>query len=117
MGSCDDIVLHNGATIAQSLTSMRTQRTPCLSVCVYVVRLWYHVIVSCSHFVAPTPHRIQGEAVWRVEKGGSFLCHPSYCNRHRTSARTAAEEDSSTANLGFRCAGDAPTATAADGTA
>ena len=40
----------------------------------------------------------------RVMKGGSFLCHKSYCNRYRVAARTANTPDSSTANIGFRCA-------------
>ncbi len=40
----------------------------------------------------------------RVMKGGSYLCHRSYCNRYRVAARTAQTPDSSTANIGFRCA-------------
>ncbi len=40
----------------------------------------------------------------RVMKGGSFLCHKSYCNRYRVAARSANTPDSSTANIGFRCA-------------
>jgi sulfatase modifying factor 1 len=39
----------------------------------------------------------------RVMKGGSFLCHPSYCNRYRVAARTSNTPDSSTSNIGFRC--------------
>jgi len=41
----------------------------------------------------------------RVIKGGSFLCHKSYCNRYRVAARTSNTADSSTAHIGFRCAG------------
>ena len=40
----------------------------------------------------------------RVMKGGSFLCHKSYCNRYRLGARTSNTPDSSTSNIGFRCA-------------
>lgn len=40
----------------------------------------------------------------RVMKGGSFLCHKSYCNRYRVAARSSNTPDSSTANIGFRCA-------------
>jgi formylglycine-generating enzyme required for sulfatase activity len=40
----------------------------------------------------------------RVTKGGSFLCHKSYCNRYRVAARTRNTPDSSTSNTGFRCA-------------
>jgi len=40
----------------------------------------------------------------RVQRGGSFLCHASYCNRYRNSARMGNTPDSTTSNLGFRCA-------------
>jgi formylglycine-generating enzyme len=40
----------------------------------------------------------------RVMKGGSFLCHKSYCNRYRVAARTSNTPDSSTSNVSFRCA-------------
>ncbi len=39
----------------------------------------------------------------KVMKGGSYLCHASYCNRYRLAARTANTPDSSTTNIGFRC--------------
>ena len=38
----------------------------------------------------------------KVIRGGSFLCHDSYCNRYRTSSRTSNSIDSSTSNMGFR---------------
>jgi formylglycine-generating enzyme required for sulfatase activity len=37
-------------------------------------------------------------------RGGSYLCHDSYCNRYRVSARTGASPDSSTGHTGFRLA-------------
>jgi sulfatase modifying factor 1 len=40
----------------------------------------------------------------RVLKGGSHLCAPEYCLRHRPAARTPQAEDSSTTHIGFRCA-------------
>ena len=43
----------------------------------------------------------------RVMRGGSYLCHASYCNRYRVAARSANTPDSSTGNIGFRCAADA----------
>lgn len=43
----------------------------------------------------------------RVKKGGSYLCHRSYCYRYRCAARSQNTEDSSAGNLGFRCAKDA----------
>lgn len=42
----------------------------------------------------------------RVMRGGSYLCHASYCNRYRTDARSANTPDSATTNLGFRCVRD-----------
>jgi formylglycine-generating enzyme required for sulfatase activity len=43
----------------------------------------------------------------RVTRGGSYLCHHSYCNRYRVAARTWNTADSSTGNTGFRCAAPA----------
>ncbi|TBL81694.1 formylglycine-generating enzyme family protein [Paenibacillus thalictri] len=43
----------------------------------------------------------------RSMRGGSYLCHKSYCNRYRVAARTANTPDSSTGNMGFRCVADA----------
>jgi len=40
----------------------------------------------------------------RAQRGGSYLCHASYCRRYRVSARLGAEPESSTGNLGFRVA-------------
>lgn len=42
----------------------------------------------------------------RVMRGGSYLCHPSYCNRYRVAARSSNTQDSSTTNTGFRCVRD-----------
>jgi sulfatase modifying factor 1 len=42
----------------------------------------------------------------RLNRGGSYLCHDSYCNRYRVAARTSNTPDSSTGNLGFRCVRD-----------
>ncbi|WP_246061304.1 formylglycine-generating enzyme family protein [Paenibacillus oralis] len=40
-------------------------------------------------------------------RGGSYLCHHSYCNRYRVAARSRNSPDSSSGNAGFRCAADA----------
>ena len=40
----------------------------------------------------------------RVMRGGSYLCHASYCNRYRVDARSANTPDSSAGNIGFRLA-------------
>jgi sulfatase modifying factor 1 len=42
----------------------------------------------------------------RSLRGGSYLCHASYCRRYRVSARMGNTPDSSTGNIGFRCAGN-----------
>lgn len=38
----------------------------------------------------------------RVMRGGSYLCHDSYCNRYRVAARTSNTPESSSGNCGFR---------------
>ena len=43
----------------------------------------------------------------KVMRGGSYLCHDSYCNRYRVAARSSNTPDSSTGNTGLRCARDA----------
>ncbi|MFL5962244.1 MAG: formylglycine-generating enzyme family protein [Gaiellaceae bacterium] len=40
----------------------------------------------------------------KVQKGGSYLCHHSYCARYRIQARIGSSRDSSTGNAGFRVA-------------
>ena len=41
-----------------------------------------------------------------VIKGGSFLCHASYCMRYRPAARQSQAADSPTNHAGFRCVAD-----------
>ena len=62
---------------------------------------WFH---SDFHRTA-TQNNPQGppSGTMRVMKGGSFLCHKSYCNRYRVAARTSNTPDSSASNIGFRC--------------
>jgi len=47
-----------------------------------------------------------GAGTARVMRGGSYLCHASYCNRYRVAARTSNPPDSATGNQGFRVAYD-----------
>jgi formylglycine-generating enzyme len=42
----------------------------------------------------------------RSTRGGSYLCHDSYCRRYRVAARNSMEPDSSTGNTGLRCVRD-----------
>jgi formylglycine-generating enzyme len=64
----------------------------------------------CSDWYLPRyyrnspPHNPQGPTVGagRVMRGGSYLCHDSYCNRYRVAARTSNSPESSSGNCGFR---------------
>jgi sulfatase modifying factor 1 len=60
----------------------------------------WHVTATRRNPVGPP----QGSL--RVIKGGSYLCHKSYCNRYRVAARTSNTPDSSTTNISFRCVRD-----------
>jgi sulfatase modifying factor 1 len=65
---------------------------------------WFH---SSFHFNGPREDPTgppTGQA--KVMRGGSHLCHDSYCNRYRVAARSSNTPDSSTGNMGFRCAMD-----------
>lgn len=43
-----------------------------------------------------------GRHTGRVQRGGSYLCHASYCNRYRVAARTSADPEDTAGNVGFR---------------
>ena len=65
----------------------------------------------CADWFAKDSHNLPienptgpGAGQSRVMKGGSFLCHKSYCNRYRVAARTSNTPDSACAHMGFRCA-------------
>ena len=68
----------------------------------------------CADWFAPNTYRsteresptgpASGSA--KVMRGGSYLCHESYCWRYRVDARSANTPDSSTGNIGFRVAAD-----------
>jgi formylglycine-generating enzyme len=65
---------------------------------------WFH---SSHHVTATRMNPVgPGEGTSRVMKGGSYLCHKSYCNRYRVAGRTSNTPDSATTNLGFRCVRD-----------
>jgi formylglycine-generating enzyme required for sulfatase activity len=64
----------------------------------------------CEDYFAPNYHRITAAvdplqtapAANRSLRGGSFLCHESYCNRYRVAARSSNTPDSASGNIGFR---------------
>jgi formylglycine-generating enzyme required for sulfatase activity len=60
----------------------------------------YHVSATRTNPVGPV------EGSTKVMKGGSYLCHKSYCNRYRVAARTSNTPDSATTNISFRCVRD-----------
>jgi formylglycine-generating enzyme required for sulfatase activity len=68
----------------------------------------------CSDWFSPDHHKMATRinpvgpvsGTSKAMRGGSYLCHASYCNRYRVAARTSNTPDSSTTNIGFRCARD-----------
>jgi sulfatase modifying factor 1 len=60
----------------------------------------FHRTATLSNPTGPTT----GTA--RLIKGGSYLCHRSYCNRYRVAARSSNTPESATTNMGFRCVRD-----------
>jgi formylglycine-generating enzyme required for sulfatase activity len=60
----------------------------------------YHVTATRTNPVGPA------DGNTRVIRGGSFLCHESYCTRYRVAARTSNTPESSTSHMGFRCVRD-----------
>jgi formylglycine-generating enzyme required for sulfatase activity len=69
---------------------------------------WCNDWFSKDYHLKETPINPKGPSSGqaRVMRGGSYLCHKSYCNRYRVAARTANTPDSSSGNTGFRCAAD-----------
>ena len=65
------------------------------------VQDWWTVHHSTELSVDPTGPTTGEE---KVKRGGSFLCHRSFCYRYRTVARFKTTPDSATQNAGFRCA-------------
>ena len=53
----------------------------------------------CSDWFGQEPPR----GTNRSMRGGSYLCHHSYCRRYRVAARSSMEPESTTGNTGFRC--------------
>jgi sulfatase modifying factor 1 len=64
----------------------------------------------CADFFAADYHRttaatdplLERDTGRRSLRGGSYLCHDSYCNRYRVAARSSNTPDSSAGNIGFR---------------
>ncbi|WP_259956273.1 formylglycine-generating enzyme family protein [Sulfitobacter mediterraneus] len=50
--------------------------------------------------------RLRAMKGYKLSKGGSFLCHRSYCYRYRIAARSGTSPDSTTTHHGFRVVWD-----------
>lgn len=66
---------------------------------------WYAADYYRHSPVTAPPGPASGTA--RVLRGGSYLCHESYCWRYRVDSRNANTPDSTAGNVGFRVAADA----------
>jgi formylglycine-generating enzyme required for sulfatase activity len=68
----------------------------------------------CGDWFSPVAHEYEPRVFstgppsgqTKVIRGGSYLCHDSYCNRYRVAARSFNHPGSFTGNMGFRCARD-----------
>ncbi|MCJ7841280.1 formylglycine-generating enzyme family protein [Lederbergia sp. NSJ-179] len=69
---------------------------------------WCDDWFSPKYHFDPITHNPKGPTTGtnKSMRGGSYLCHKSYCNRYRVAARSSNTPDSSTGNIGFRCVGD-----------
>jgi sulfatase modifying factor 1 len=61
---------------------------------------WFSPVYYAQSPVDDPRGPVTGSA--RVIRGGSYLCHDSYCNRYRNAARSSNTPDSSAGNTGFR---------------
>jgi formylglycine-generating enzyme required for sulfatase activity len=60
----------------------------------------YHLTATRTNPIGPP------DGASKVMKGGSYLCHRSYCNRYRVAARTSNTPDSATTNISLRTVRD-----------
>jgi formylglycine-generating enzyme required for sulfatase activity len=65
------------------------------------VSVCYNPTGSKTSYDARDPY-----ATERVTKGGSYLCHVSYCYNYRPSSREGTSVDTGMSHLGFRCVKD-----------
>ena len=64
----------------------------------------------CADWFSPNYHRVtrRDNPIYLIPsgarsiRGGSFLCHRSWCNRYRVAARSSIAPDTSTSHCGFR---------------
>ncbi len=63
---------------------------------------WFRAYNERDRAFTPTP------SSERVQRGGSFLCHDSYCHGYRVSARSHSTPETSLFHVGFRLVQDLP---------
>jgi len=61
---------------------------------------WYRPYSARKKDYAPTPES------QKTQRGGSFLCEPSWCHGYRVSARSHSTPETSLHHVGFRCVKD-----------
>jgi formylglycine-generating enzyme required for sulfatase activity len=66
---------------------------------------WHQDVLRRHGAIPPNPQGPETGTL-KAMRGGSFLCHVSYCNRYRVAARTANTPDSAASHCGFRVARD-----------
>lgn len=71
---------------------------------------WCHDWFDPGYYTKSPRHCPEGPPAGtsKVMRGGSYLCHASYCYRFRNAARSSNTPDSSTGNLGFRTVASIP---------
>lgn len=75
-----------------------------------VGNVWEWIADELSHRTAQTTNKESPRSTPDLHhfllKGGSYLCHKSYCYKYRIAARSSNTADSSTGHVGFRLAFD-----------
>ena len=66
------------------------------------VREWTGEPYKVRSLKKSVKERLRGMKGYKLSKGGSFLCHRSYCFRYRIAARSGTSPDSATTHHGFR---------------
>ena len=67
---------------------------------------WFHNRFHANQAAPRVDPRGPPHGTARIMKGGSHLCHRSYCYRYRVGARSSSPPDSGSGNVGFRIAMD-----------
>ena len=67
---------------------------------------WFHADYHATDDYSLVDPQGPEDGNGKVMRGGSYLCHRSWCNRYRVAARSKNTPESSTANIGFRTVAD-----------